>query len=470
MSVEIKVPTLGESVTEATVARWFKQVGDAVDEDEPIVELETDKVTLELNAPASGSLSEIAVEEGGEVEVGAILGAIEEGAGGRAGEGKRDARAEPGGDDAPESHVEPARDQDDEGQGGDEGGALSPAVRKLLEEHGLDPASIRASGPKGNITKGDVLEAVRRMKGDGAGDDEAGGEAERQERPSQATPSPGREEEADEAAARADDRSRATREERPRAPAPRQETPAREAPPRPRAEAKGREERVKMTRLRRRIAERLKEAQNTAAILTTYNEADMSAVMALRKRYRDSFEKKHGVRLGFMSFFVKASINALQAFPAANAEIDGEEIVYKHYYDIGVAVGTPQGLVVPVVRDADRKSFAEVEKEIGELGKRAGQGKLGMEELMGGTFTISNGGVYGSLMSSPILNPPQVGILGMHKIQERPMVVDGQIQVRPMMYLALSYDHRIVDGREAVSFLVRVKECIEDPERLLLDI
>jgi len=473
MSVEIKVPTLGESVTEATVARWFKQVGDAVDEDEPIVELETDKVTLELNAPASGSLSEIAVEEGGEVEVGAILGAIEEGAGGRAGGGKQDARAQPGAGNVAETRAEPARDQDDEGEDEGGGGVLSPAVRKLLEEHDLDPASIRASGPKGNITKGDVLEAVRRMKGDGAGDeagDEVGGETERHERPSQATPSPGREEEADEAAARADDRSRATREERPRAPAPRQETPAREAPPRPRGEAKGREERVKMTRLRRRIAERLKEAQNTAAMLTTYNEADMSAVMALRKRYQGGFEKKHGVRLGFMSFFVKASINALQAFPAANAEIDGEEIVYKHYYDIGVAVGTPQGLVVPVVRDADRKSFAEVEKEIGELGKRAGQGKLGMEELMGGTFTISNGGVYGSLMSSPILNPPQVGILGMHKIQERPMVVDGQIQVRPMMYLALSYDHRIVDGREAVSFLVRVKECIEDPERLLLDI
>ncbi|HZA66453.1 MAG TPA: 2-oxoglutarate dehydrogenase complex dihydrolipoyllysine-residue succinyltransferase, partial [Geminicoccaceae bacterium] len=258
-------------------------------------------------------------------------------------------------------------------------------------------------------------------------------------------------------------------------PAARQQAPASQArpqqpEPRAREAAKGREERVKMTRLRRRIAERLKEAQNTAAILTTYNEADLGAVMDMRRRYRESFEQKHGVRLGFMSFFVKASINALQAFPAVNAEIDGDEIVYKHHYDIGVAVGTPSGLVVPVVRDADQLSFAEVEKTINDLGARARDGRLAMDELMGGTFTISNGGVYGSLMSAPILNPPQVGILGMHKIQERPMVIGGEIAIRPMMYLALSYDHRIVDGREAVSFLVRIKECIEDPERLLLDL
>jgi 2-oxoglutarate dehydrogenase E2 component (dihydrolipoamide succinyltransferase) len=436
MSVEIKVPTLGESVTEATVAKWFKQVGDDVEADEPIVELETDKVTLELNAPASGSLSEISVEEGGEVEVGAIIGAIEEGAGG--GAAKR-TNGEAADEAEPERQAAEQSEEADDAEGEDgvregDGGVLSPAVRKLLDEHGIDADSIEASGPKGNITKGDVLKAVEAQR---KGGDEG--------RPK-------------------------TDGEEPKSPAPKQSTPARAPAPQPRGEARDREERVKMTRLRRRIAERLKEAQNTAAMLTTYNEADMSQVMALRKRYRDGFEKKHGVRLGFMSFFVKASINALQAFPAVNAEIDGDEIVYKHYYDIGVAVGTPSGLVVPVLRDADRKGFAEVEKEIGELGKRAGQGKLGMEELMGGTFTISNGGVYGSLMSSPILNPPQVGILGMHKIQERPMVVGGQIVVRPMMYLALSYDHRIVDGKEAVSFLVRVKECIEDPERLLLDI
>ncbi|MDX1540007.1 MAG: 2-oxoglutarate dehydrogenase complex dihydrolipoyllysine-residue succinyltransferase [Geminicoccaceae bacterium] len=486
MSVEIKVPTLGESVTEATVAKWFKQVGDDVEADEPIVELETDKVTLELNAPASGSLSEISVEEGGEVEVGAILGAIDENGGGAA-------RQQPADDGAAKEEAAPAEQpaeargdgEGDEADGAGGDGALSPAVRKLLDEHGIDPGSIKPTGPKGNITKGDVLAAVEAgLKGDASDEQRSSTRHEPDE-----APSPGREDERDEAAAgpedqpardagsasaKEDDGTRpAAREERPKAPAPKQSTPARETrQPEPAAPAgrKGREERVKMTRLRRRIAERLKEAQNTAAMLTTYNEADMSAVMALRKRYRDSFEKKHGVRLGFMSFFVKAAVNALQAIPAVNAEIDGDEIVYKHYYDVGVAVGTPSGLVVPVIRDADSLGFAETEKRINELGKRARDGKLGMDELMGGTFTISNGGVYGSLMSSPILNPPQVGILGMHKIQERPMVVEGEIRVRPMMYLALSYDHRIVDGAEAVTFLVRVKECIEDPERLLIDV
>ena len=340
---------------------------------------------------------------------------------------------------------------------------MAPAVRKLIDEYGLDPSQITPTGPKGNITKGDVLAVI-----------EAGqaGQAKAPAAPSEA--------DFGEAAAEPQAREEAREVRGTSAPEP---TPA-AAPavtarpqPAPPAERKvlphagrGREERVRMTRLRRRIAERLKEAQNTAAILTTYNEADLGAVMELRKRYRDSFEKKHGVRLGFMSFFVKASINALQAFPAVNAEIDGDEIVYKHYYDIGVAVSTPSGLVVPVVRNADQLSFAEVEKAINELGARARDGRLAMEELVGGTFTISNGGVYGSLMSAPILNPPQVGILGMHKIQERPVAIDGEIKVRPMMYLALSYDHRIVDGREAVSFLVRIKECIEDPERLLLDI
>jgi 2-oxoglutarate dehydrogenase E2 component (dihydrolipoamide succinyltransferase) len=478
MSVEIRVPSLGESVTEATVARWFKQVGETVNADEPIVELETDKVTLEFNAPASGTLAEITVEEGGEVEVGALLGSINQEAG--TSRPATPAAAPPA---AQESATEEAEGGDGRGNG-----ALSPAVRKLLEEHGLDPSTIEPSGPKGNLTKGDVLEAVEaKLRGKPspapgraeapAAARPAAAEAAGRER--EAAPTPERPAAATTpVAAVARQAPAAQPEERPQAgaePAPepqqrpqaRAEPAARPAPSRP---AGAREERVKMTRLRRRIAERLKEAQNTAAMLTTYNEADMSAVMALRQRYREGFEKKHGVRLGFMSFFVKAAINALQAFPAVNAEIDGDEIVYKHHYDVGVAVGTRSGLVVPVIRDADRLGFAEIEKTIGELGARARDGRLAMEDLMGGTFTISNGGVYGSLMSSPILNPPQVGILGMHKIQERPVVVKGEIAIRPMMYLALSYDHRLVDGSEAVSFLVRVKECVEAPERLLLEI
>ena len=430
MGVEIRVPSLGESVTEATVAKWFKGVGDAVTADEPIVELETDKVTLEFNAPASGTLSEIVVEQGGDVEVGALLGSID-----------------PEGQAAEAPQAAPSS--------GNADGTLSPAVRKLVDEHGLDVATITPTGPKGNITKADVLAVI-----------EAGGQAPAADAPDPVEAKP----------TTAEAKPAAPASSKPAAPAqePSPKPSAPSAPPRPapavQAKPGAREERVKMTRLRRRIAERLKEAQNTAAILTTYNEADMSAVMALRKRYRDSFEKKHGVRLGFMSFFVKASINALQAFPAVNAEIDGDDVVYHHRYDIGVAVSTPSGLVVPVVRDADRQSFAELEQAIGALGLRARDGQLAMDELMGGTFSISNGGVYGSLMSSPILNPPQVGILGMHKIQERPVAVAGEIAIRPMMYLALSYDHRIVDGREAVSFLVRIKECIEDPERLLLDL
>jgi 2-oxoglutarate dehydrogenase E2 component (dihydrolipoamide succinyltransferase) len=324
---------------------------------------------------------------------------------------------------------------------------------------------ITPSGPKGNITKGDVLAAI-----------EAGAPAARPEAVAAQADAEVAEPEAPRPAAEAKREAKEPEAKEPLpaaakpVPAARREPAPSPAPPAPRPVAGAREERVKMTRLRRRIAERLKEAQNTAAILTTYNEADLSAVLDLRARYRDSFQQKHGVRLGFMSFFVKASINALQAYPAVNAEIDGDEIVYHHRYDIGVAVSTPSGLVVPVVRDADRRSFAELEQEIGALGTRARDGQLAMDELMGGTFSISNGGVYGSLMSSPILNPPQVGILGMHKIQERPVAVDGEIRIRPMMYLALSYDHRIVDGREAVSFLVRVKECIEDPQRLLLDL
>ena len=398
MHMEVRVPTLGESMTEATVGRWFKSVGEAVAQDEALLELETDKVTVEVPAPVSGTLLEIAAESGATVEIGALLARVAEGAGAIGGEARPDPAPVAAASESPAPAAEPDPPP-------------SPAARKLIDEHGLDAARIPGTGKDGRIVKGDVLASV-------------------------AAAAP---------------------------PAPPASAPAGAEP------ALGeREERVRMTRLRRRIAERLKEAQNTAAILTTYNEADMSAVMALRGEMRDEFERKHGVRLGFMSFFVKACVAALQEIPAVNAEIVGDEIVYKNHYDIGVAVGTGQGLVVPVVRDADALGFAELEKAIADLGARARDGKLALAELQGGTFSISNGGVYGSLMSSPILNPPQSGILGMHKIQKRPVVEGDDIVVRPMMYLALSYDHRIVDGREAVTFLVRVKACIEDPRRLLL--
>ncbi len=415
MATDILVPTLGESITEATVAQWLKQPGEAVAADEPLVELETDKVTLEVNASTAGVLSEVVVAAGENVEVGALLGRIAEGAApSKAAPTKpAPAKAAPApGPAAPAPTAPTAKSLT--------AAALSPAVRKLIEDNKLDPAAIAGTGKGGRITKEDVLAAL--------------------EKPAAAP-----------AAAVA-------------APAT-QSAPA----PAPTAEAGPREERVRMTRLRKRIAERLKEAQNTAAMLTTFNEADMSAVMALRKQYRDSFETRHGVRLGFMSFFIKASIAALQELPAVNGEIDGDEIIYKNHYDIGIAVGTPQGLVVPVIRDADRLGFADIEKTIGVLGRKARDGKLSIEEMSGGTFTITNGGIYGSLMSTPILNPPQSGILGMHKIQERPIAVGGEARVRPMMYLALSYDHRMVDGREAVTFLVRVKDYIEDPQRLLID-
>jgi 2-oxoglutarate dehydrogenase E2 component (dihydrolipoamide succinyltransferase) len=414
MATDILVPVLGESVSEATVAQWLKKVGDTVAVDEPLVELETDKVTLEVNATSAGVLSEIVVEAGSNVEVGALLGVI-------SGDGASAKPAAPAAAPAPEKKAEapatpaptPAAEPHD---------VLSPAVRKLVDDNKLNAASIPATGKDGRLTKEDVLRYL-------------------ESRPTEMpAPKP--------------------------APAPAAK-PSVPAGPRPRA---AQEERVRMTRLRQRIAERLKEAQNTAAMLTTFNEVDMTNAMALRSQYKDVFEKKHGVRLGFMSFFVKASIAALKELPAVNAEIEGTDMVYKNYYDIGVAVGTPSGLVVPVVRDADKRNFAEIEKEIGALGKKARDGKLSMEELSGGTFTISNGGVYGSLMSTPILNPPQSAILGMHKTQGRPMVVNGKIEIRPMMYLALSYDHRIIDGREAVTFLVRVKEAIEDPQRLLLDV
>jgi len=429
MAMDIKVPTLGESVTEATVARWLKKVGDAVAMDDPLVELETDKVTLEVNAPAAGTLAEIAVEEGGNVAVGALLGRIGEGTAKGAAPAKPQPAAAVASSEskapAPAAKAPAAVAASASASGNvavlDRSG---PAVRKLVEENKLDPAKIPATGKDGRLTKGDVLTQLERG----------------------ATPV---------AAATAGAK-----------PAP-QPQPAAPRPPR---EPGAREERVRMTRLRRRIAERLKEAQNNAAMLTTFNEVDMTEVMALRERYRESFEKKHGVRLGFMSLFVKACIVALKEIPAVNAEIDGDDLIYKNHYDIGVAVGTEQGLVVPVVRDADRLGFAEIEKTVAELGRRARDGKLSLEDLSGGTFTISNGGVYGSLMSTPILNPPQSGILGMHKIQKRPMVIGDRIEARPMMYLALSYDHRVVDGREAVTFLVRVKECIENPERMLFDV
>ncbi|HRJ67386.1 MAG TPA: 2-oxoglutarate dehydrogenase complex dihydrolipoyllysine-residue succinyltransferase [Alphaproteobacteria bacterium] len=404
MATEIIVPALGESVKEATVAKWLKNVGDSIAVDEPLVELETDKVTLEVNAKSAGVLKEIKVQTGGNVEVGAVLGFIAEGgaAAPKAEKAKAPAKAE-----APKAQQAAAKASNNDT-------FLSPAPRKIADDNGLDVSGLQGSGKDGRITKGDVLEALKAP-----------------------------------------------------AAAPAAKAPA--APSGPRAKA-DREERVKMTRLRQRIAERLKEAQNTAAMLTTFNEVDMSHIIALRNQYKDSFEKKHGIKLGFMSFFVKAAIQALKDFPAVNAEIDGTDIVYKNYYDIGVAVSTPTGLVVPVVRDADAKGFASIEKEIGDLGLRARDGKLGLDELSGGTFTITNGGVFGSLLSTPIINPPQSAILGMHATKERAVVVNGQVVARPMMYIALSYDHRIIDGKEAVSFLVRIKDAIEDPQRLLLDV
>ena len=423
MTVEIKVPTLGESVTEATVIQWFKSAGEAIATDEMLLELETDKVTLEVPAPAGGRLAEIRVEAGDNVEVGAILGLIEEGAAG-----------EP---PAPVETPAPVPKPEPEIPATAALHSLSPAVRKLVADNDIDPSSIPATGKDGRITKGDVLKAI-----DAAAPQPA------PETTAQPAPQP-----APEAA--------------PRPAAAPQPSAAPPAPPRADNE---REQRVRMTRLRQRIAERLKEAQNTAAMLTTFNEADMSAAMALRKEYRDIFEKKHGVRLGYMSLFVKAVITALKEIPAVNAEIDGTDIIYKNYYHIAIAIGAPQGLVVPVLRDADALSLAGIELAIRELAAKARDGKLAIEDLMGGTFTITNGGVFGSLLSTPILNPPQSGILGMHAIKQRPMVVDGGIEARPMMNLALSYDHRIIDGSEAVTFLVRIKECIEDPQRILLEV
>jgi 2-oxoglutarate dehydrogenase E2 component (dihydrolipoamide succinyltransferase) len=422
---EIRVPTLGESVTEATIGRWFKQPGEPVAVDEPLVELETDKVTIEVPAPAAGVLAEIAAKDGETVAPGALLGQIREGgaAAAKPATAKAPATAEKAAapaEKAPSAAVSAKTAPPPTSKVVSDELPLPPSVRKLAAESGVDPTTVPGSGKDGRVTKSDMMAAIERAA---------------------AAPTPV----AQPAAAI-----------QVRAPSP--------------ADDAAREERVKMTRLRQTIARRLKEAQSTAAMLTTFNEVDMSAIMGLRNRHKEPFEKKHGVKLGFMSFFVRACVQALKDIPAVNAEIDGADIIYKNYYHIGVAVGTDKGLVVPVIRDADQKSLAQIEKEIAEFGRRAREGELKIEDMQGGTFTISNGGVYGSLMSTPILNAPQSGILGMHKIQERPVAVAGKIEIRPMMYLALSYDHRLVDGREAVTFLVRVKELLEDPERLVLDL
>jgi 2-oxoglutarate dehydrogenase E2 component (dihydrolipoamide succinyltransferase) len=416
---EIRVPTLGESVTEATIGRWFKKPGDAVAVDEPLVELETDKVTIEVPAPSAGTLGEISAKDGETVAVGALLGQINDGAAGAAAKpaaapAKAAAPAAsppPAAAAAPAAAAQKAPPTD---------APLAPSVRKISAESGIDAATVPGSGKDGRVTKGDMLAAIEKAA---------------------SAPTPIHQ---PAAAVQV------------RAPSP--------------ADDAAREERVKMTRLRQTIARRLKEVQNTAAMLTTFNEVDMSHIMAMRGQYKDVFEKKHGSKLGFMGFFTKACVQALKDVPAANAEIDGTDIIYKNYYHIGIAVGTDRGLVVPVVRDCDQKSIAEIEKAIADYGRRARDGQLKIEEMQGGTFTITNGGIYGSLMSTPILNAPQSAILGMHKIQDRPVAIGGKAEIRPMMYLALSYDHRVIDGKEAVTFLVRVKESLEDPARLVLDL
>ena len=414
MGIEIRVPTLGESISEATVGKWFKQRGDSVKADEPLVELETEKVTLEVNAPSAGTLAEILAEPGATVSIGALLGSLSEGG----------AVAVAPKAEAPKA-VEPPPKTAEAPPKPTGGMPPAPSAAKIATENAIDLAGVQGSGKRGQVLKGDVLEALAKP-----------------------APAP--------------------------APAP---TPAPTPVPAPapvRAPSgpddASREERVRLTKLRQTIARRLKDAQNNAAMLTTFNEVDMSEVMHMRAKYKDAFEKKHGGKLGFMGFFVKACVQALKDIPAVNSEIDGADLVFKNYYHLGIAVGTEKGLVVPVVRDADRLSIAAIEKKIADLGKRARDGQLKIEEMQGGTFTITNGGIYGSLMSTPILNAPQSGILGMHKIQERPMAVDGKVEIRPMMYLALSYDHRVVDGKEAVTFLVRVKEALEDPARLVLDL
>jgi 2-oxoglutarate dehydrogenase E2 component (dihydrolipoamide succinyltransferase) len=439
MATDVKVPALGESITEGTLAQWLKKAGESVAADEPIASLETDKVTVEVPAPAAGILSETLVNEGDSVEVGAIIARIDESGKAEAAtpaeKGAESTRTNPAGAgenpalrDAPEAPKADSEEDAGETSESDHITTLSPAVRRAVLEHHVDPTKIKGTGKDGRITKDDVLAAAKAK--------EEGREA-----------------------------------ERPAAPAPRPEPEVRAQPQRqPQATGERREERVRMSRIRQTIAARLKDAQNTAAMLTTFNDVDMSAVMDARNRYKDMFAKKHGIKLGFMSFFVKAVALATRDVPAVNASIEGEEIVYHDYLDVSIAVSAPKGLVVPVVRNAQAMSFAEIEKTIAEYGKRAKEGTLALEDMQGGTFTISNGGVFGSLLSTPILNPPQSAVLGMHRIEERPVAVDGQVVIRPMMYLALTYDHRLVDGREAVTFLVRVKEAIEDPTRLLIDL
>jgi 2-oxoglutarate dehydrogenase E2 component (dihydrolipoamide succinyltransferase) len=427
---EIRVPTLGESITEATIGKWFKKTGDAVTVDEPLVELETDKVTIEVPAPSAGTLGEIIAKDGETVAVGALLGQISEGgAPAKSAEAKASASVAPesatGQPDVKSDTIKQINAGPEEPRPKPETAApadapLAPSVRKLSAESGIDASTVPGSGKDGRVTKGDMMAAIEKAA---------------------AAPTP-----VNQPAAAV----------QVRAPSPPDDA--------------AREERVKMTRLRQTIARRLKEVQNTAAMLTTFNEVDMTSVMALRTHYKEVFEKKHGSKLGFMGFFTKACVQALKDIPAANAEIDGTDLIYKNYYHIGIAVGTDKGLVVPVVRDCDRKSIAEIEKNIADYGRRARDGQLKIDEMQGGTFTITNGGIYGSLMSTPILNAPQAGILGMHKIQERPMAIGGKVEIRPMMYLALSYDHRVIDGKEAVTFLVRVKESLEDPARLVLDL
>ena len=415
---EIRVPTLGESVTEATIGRWFKKAGDAVAVDEPLVELETDKVTIEVPAPSAGTLGDIIAKDGETVAVGALLGQINDGAAAAA--SKPAAAPAKAAAPPPAAAAAASASATTTQRVAAPYVPLAPSVRKLSAESGLDAATVPGSGKDGRVTKGDMLAAIEKAA---------------------SAPTP-----INQPAAAV----------QVRAPSP--------------ADDAAREERVKMTRLRQTIARRLKDVQNTAAMLTTFNEVDMSHIMAMRAQYKDVFEKKHGSKLGFMGFFTKACVQALKDIPAANAEIDGTDLIYKNYYHIGVAVGTDKGLVVPVVRDCDHKSIAEIEKSIADFGRRARDGQLKIDEMQGGTFTITNGGIYGSLMSTPILNAPQSAILGMHKIQDRPVAIAGKVEIRPMMYLALSYDHRVIDGKEAVTFLVRVKESLEDPARLVLDL
>ena len=416
MSIEIKAPVFPESVAEGTIATWHKQPGEACSRDELIVDIETDKVVLEVVAPADGAIEEVMKAEGDTVESGEVIGKFKKGAGGESGSSEKDSGGSE--DKASSDEKEPAGSSDDSASKASGEAILSPAARKLAEENDIEPETIKGTGKDGRVTKEDVQNHIDNAESSSSS---SGAQA-----------------------------------------------PAADMPEVDLQQGERPEKRVPMTRLRASIAKRLVNAQQTAAMLTTFNEVNMGPVMELRKQYKENFEKRHGIKLGFMSFFVKACCHALREVPDVNAEIDGDHVVYKDYVHMGVAVGTPNGLVVPVLRDAHLKSFAAIEQEIAELGTKARDGKLGMADMQGGSFTISNGGVYGSLMSSPILNPPQSGILGMHKIQERPMAVKGQVEIRPMMYLALSYDHRIVDGREAVTFLVRVKECLEDPARMLL--